>query len=92
MIRSFRHRGLARFYERGDDRGVPPPFLAKLSRMLARLDVVQSAHEMDLPGWRLHPLKGKRAGCWSIWVSANWRLVFRIEGGDVWDVDLLDYH
>lgn len=92
MIRSFRHKGLARLYEDGNPRGIPPAFLAKVARLLARLDVVQCAQEMDLPGWRLHPLRGDRAGYWSVWVSANWRLVFRIEAGDAWDVDLLDYH
>ena len=63
-----------------------------LARMLARLDQATEPRHLDLPGWRLHPLKGDLAGYWSITVSANWRIVFRFEQGDAADVDLLDYH
>jgi len=92
LVRSFRHKGLARLYEHDSAKGVTPALLPKVSRILARLDVAQSVEHMNLPGWRLHPLKGDLTGFWSVWVSANWRLVFRFHEGDAWDVDLVDYH
>ena len=66
--------------------------IARVERVLARLDVAAKPEDMNLPGWRLHPLKGDRAGYWAVKVSANWRMVFRFDGGDVRDVDLTDYH
>lgn len=92
VIRSFRHKGLAQLYESGAAKGMSAPLVPKVSRILARLDAAQSAGQMGLPGWRLHPLKGDKFGLWSVWVSANWRIVFRFHGGDAWDVDLVDYH
>lgn len=92
MIRSFRHKGLARLYEEGSARGLSPALAGKLARMLARLDVARVPSQLDLPGWRLHPLKGNLGGAWSIRVSANWRVTFRFRDGDVFDVDLVDYH
>jgi proteic killer suppression protein len=64
----------------------------KIERILARLDEATKAANMDLPGYRLHPLKGRLAGYWSVSVSGNWRIVFRFEGANVCDVDLVDYH
>jgi toxin HigB-1 len=64
----------------------------KIARMLARLDAAARPQELNLPGYRLHPLKGDLAGYWSITVSANWRIIFRFEEGDATDVDLVDYH
>ena len=72
--------------------GFSPDHADKLTRILARLDVAMKPNNMDLPGFRLHPLKGDRAGYWAIRVSRNWRVVFRFEGGDATDVDLIDYH
>lgn len=92
MISSFRHKGLARLYQRGERRGVAADLLPKVERILARLDVATSAGQMDLPGWKLHPLKGKMKGLWSVWVSGNWRIIFRFRGTDAVDVDLVDYH
>ena len=92
MILGFGHRGLERLYEKGDRRRIPPGLVAKLERVLARLDVAAKPDDMNLPGLRLHPLKGDRAGYWAVRVSANWRVVFRFDGGDVRDVDLTDYH
>ena len=66
--------------------------LDKIARILARLDEVEGPGNMDLPGFRLHPLKGDLKGFWAVSVSGNWRIVFRFEGGDAYDVDLLDYH
>ena len=92
MIRSFRHRGLKRFYER-DDRGLVRSDLHdRVEVMLAQLDVAGSPEAMRLPQYRLHALKGKLKGYWSVTVRANWRIIFRFENGDVHDVELIDYH
>jgi len=92
MILGFRHRDLARLFEEGDRRRIAPRLIAKVERVLARLDVAAKPRDMDLPGFGLHPLKGDRAGCRAVKVSAEWRIVFRFEGRDVRDVDLTDYH
>ena len=92
MIRSIRHKGLSRFYEEGDSRGVNTEHVEKLRDVLARLDAAASASDMDLPGFRLHALKGNLKGYWAVTVRANWRVVFRFEDGDAVDVDYLDYH
>lgn len=92
MIRSFRHKGLRLLYEAGDRRKVHADHAAKIERVLARLDQATEPAQMDLPGYRLHPLKGKFAGYWSVSISGNWRIIFRLEGGDTHDVDYLDYH
>jgi proteic killer suppression protein len=92
MIRSFRHRGLKRLYERGDRRGIRPDFLDAVEDILARLDVATTPQALDLPGYRLHPLKGDLKGYWSVTVRANWRIIFRFDGEYVLDVELIDYH
>lgn len=92
MIRRFRHRGLRRLYEDDDRREVNPQHVDKLAHMLARLDQATEPHHLDLPGWRLHLLRGDLAGYWSITVSGNWRIIFRFEQGEATDVDLVDYH
>ena len=92
MIRSFRHKGLKCMYEHDDASKVPPELLDRVAKVLAYLDNACKPGDLKLPGYRLHPLKGSRKGYWSISVSGNWRVVFRFEGGDVYDVDLKDYH
>jgi len=92
MILRFRHRGLRRFFENDDPRGLNPQHLETIARILARLDRAAKAQDMDLPGWRLHPLKGEYAGYWSVTVRANWRIVFRFQNAEATDVDYLDYH
>ncbi|MFO7481259.1 type II toxin-antitoxin system RelE/ParE family toxin [Oceanibaculum nanhaiense] len=92
MIRSFRHKGLKLLYEKGERRRLPPEQIDKIERMIARLDQARDSSEMDLPGWRLHMLKGTLEGFWSVTVTGNWRVIFRMEGGDAHDVDLVDYH
>lgn len=92
MVIRFRHKGLQLLYEKRDRRRVPSECAAKLERILARLDEALDPSDMNLPGFRLHPLKGALAGHWSVNVSGNWRIVFRFEGVHVSDVDLIDYH
>ncbi len=92
MIRSFRHKGLKRLHEDDNSRGVAVEHALKLRDILVRLDAVISIVDMDLPGFRLHPLKGEYKGFWAVTVRANWRVVFRIQEGDIFDVDYLDYH
>lgn len=92
MIQSFRHKGLKRFYEKESARGLPADMVNKIARILARLDVAAGPEMMNLPGLNLHPLKGELKGFWSVWVTGNWRIIFRFDGGHVFDVDLVDYH
>jgi proteic killer suppression protein len=92
MIRRLRNRGLKRLYERDDPGALNAGHLEKIQRILARLDQASKPEHMDLPGFRLHPLKGERSGFWSVTVQANWRIIFRFEDGDATDVDYLDYH
>jgi proteic killer suppression protein len=92
VIRSFRHRGLKLLYGKGDRRRVHAAYADKIERILARLDQAAEPGNMNLPGYRLHPLKGDLAGFWSVTVSGNWRIVFRFEQGHASDVDLIDYH
>lgn len=92
MIAGFRHKGLRLLFEKGDRRKVPPEYADKIERILARLEEASEARNMDLPGFRLHPLKGDLAGFWAVSVSGNWRVVFRFDGGNARDVDLIDYH
>jgi proteic killer suppression protein len=92
VIRSFRHKGLRRFFEAGDSSGINAQFTAKLTRQLTVLNSGASPEDMDLPGYKMHPLKGARKGEWAVWVSGNWRLVFAFDGADAVHVDLVDYH
>jgi proteic killer suppression protein len=92
VIRSIRHKGLKRFHEDDDPRGVIVEHADKLRDILARLDAAGHIADMDLPGFRLHPLKGEFKGLWAVTVRANWRVIFRIANGDVLDVDYVDYH
>ena len=88
----FAHRGLRRFYARGDARGLNPDQVARIRRLLTALQDASSPQDMALPGWRLHPLTGERRGQWGVRVSGNWRIVFRFVDGAAVDVDLIDYH
>jgi len=92
MIRSFRHRGLKRLFERGDASRVRADQVARIRRILSRLNEAGDISHMDLPGLRLHPLSGDLRGLWAVNVSGNWRVVFRFEDADAHDVDLIDYH
>jgi toxin HigB-1 len=92
MIRSFRHKGLKLLYADDDPRGVIAEHVVKLRDILARLDAASAVADLDLPGFRLHPLKGDYKGFWAVTVRANWRVIFRFANGDVLDADYVDYH
>jgi proteic killer suppression protein len=94
-IKSIRHKGLRRLWERDDPRGVPADAAAKLRRMLAavhRSSAPEKLAAASLPGWRVHALKGDLAGFWSLSVTGNWRITCRFSQGDAFDLDLVDYH
>lgn len=92
MIRSIRHRGLRRLYEDDDPRGILAEHVPKVRDILARLDAAHTISDIDVPGFRLHPLKGEFKGLWAITVRANWRVIFRFADQDAIDVDYVDYH
>lgn len=92
MIKSFRHKGLRRFFEAGDASGIQPSHARRLRMQLAALDTAQVIEDMALPGFRLHPLKGEQRGRWSITVNGNWRLTFVFEEGNAYILDYEDYH
>ena len=92
MIKSFKHKGLRIYFETGSTKGIQAAHSKKLRMQLAALDTAQSIDDMDIPGYRLHPLKGERKGLWSISVSGNWRLTFEFADGNVYVLDYEDYH
>jgi proteic killer suppression protein len=93
VIKSFKHKGLETFFERGSKAGIQAAHAPKLARLLARLNQATKAQDMNLPGWRLHSLSGANlAGHYSVWVNGNWRITFTFEGSDAVLVDYLDYH
>jgi proteic killer suppression protein len=92
MIRSFRHRGLERYFTKGTKAGIQPEHEKRIRLILARLHASTSARDMGLPGLSLHPLKGSRKRTWAVSVSGNWRITFAFDGADVIDVDYEDYH
>ena len=92
MIGSFKDRRLKRLYEAGERSKLAPELVEKIENILARLEVAAAVDDMNLPGFRLHPLKGDLKGFWSVTVRANWRIVFRFENGTAFDVELTDYH
>ena len=92
MIRRFRHRGLKRMYERSDPSRVGPDLADRVALALADLDDAASPRTSTCPATGLHLLKGRLKGYWSISISGNWRVIFRFEDGDAYDVDLIDYH
>ena len=92
MIQSLRHKGLQRFFETGLKSGIHASVADKIRLILARLNVSVVAQDMDLPGLKLHVLKGKLFGFHAVSVTRNWRIIFRIENERVYEVDLVDYH
>jgi len=92
VIRSIRHNGLRDFFERGRTSGIQSSHESRLRMLLAALDTAQVLRDLDVPGFRLHPLKGRLKGRWSFMVNGNWRLTFEFKEGDVYLLDYEDYH
>jgi len=92
VIRSFRHKGLRLLFEAGNSRGVLAAHAQRIVDILDLLNAAAKPGDMNFPGSFLHPLKGKLKGSWAVRVSGNWRIIFRFEKGDAFDVDYLDYH
>lgn len=91
LIKSFRHRGLKRLWD-GDPSRINAAVRDRVENVLSVLDAATNPADVDLPGYRLHALKGDMKGVWSVAISGNWRIMFRVENGNVFDVDLADYH
>lgn len=92
MIRSFKHKGLERFYRTGSTAGIQAVHARRIRLILTNLDQAHSPADMDLPGLRLHELKGTRKGIWSVMVNGNWRITFRFDERDAEIVNYEDYH
>jgi len=92
VIKSFRHKGLQAYFERGTKAGIQAAHAPKLARQLARLDQAQTPQDMNVPGWALHPLHGDLQNHWSVSVNGNWRMTFTFDGLDAVLVDYQDYH
>jgi proteic killer suppression protein len=92
VIESFKHKGVRSLFEQDDARRVKADQVDRLRLILSALDQASDVQDMKQPTFRLHPLKGNRKGVWAVTVRANWRVTFRFEGGDAYDVDLEDYH
>ena len=92
MISSIKHKGLRQFYETGSKKGIRAEQAPRLRLMLAALESSQTIDDMDIPGYRLHPLKGKMKNRWSVSVSGNWRLTFEFRDGNAYLLDYEDYH
>ena len=92
MIKSFRHRGLKRLFEREDRSLIRPDLIDTIENILFVLDEALNVQDLAIPRYRLHPLKGRLKGYWSVTVKANWRIIFRFEEGHAYRVQLIDYH
>lgn len=92
MIKKFRNKGLRRFFEDDDGSKLPPEMLERIRLILSTLHAAQEIEGMNVPGFNLHPLKGELKGFWSVTIHANWRIIFKFEDGNAFDVDFIDYH
>lgn len=92
VIRSFRHKGLERYFAKSDRKGIDAKHEARIGRILDRLEAAVRPEDMNLPGFDFHPLKGAMRGTFAVSVSGNWRITFAFEDGDAVNVNLEDYH
>ncbi|PHS70115.1 MAG: Killer protein [Cycloclasticus sp.] len=92
MIKSFKHKGLEKFYSSGSTKGIQAKHAKKLRMQLIALNTAYHIEDLDIPGYRLHQLKGNIKKCWSITVSANWRITFEFSDGNIYIVNYEDYH
>jgi len=92
MIKSFKHKGIKKFFEQGNISGINPEHESRLKRLLGYLDRAKYIEDMNLPSFNLHQLQGDKKDLWSVKVNGNWRMTFRFEDGNVYILDYLDYH
>ena len=92
MIQKFKHKGLKKLFETGSSSGVKPDHAQRIIKILALLETAETPEDMELPGLNLHQLKGDRKGTWSVAISGNWRVTFKLKKGDAIDVNYEDYH
>lgn len=92
MIQKFKHKGLKRLFESGASIGINPQHVIRIRKILALLETAETLEDMDLPGLGLHPLRGDRKETWAVKVSGNWRITFKIQHGDTFDINYEDYH
>ena len=92
MIKGFKHKALRRLFENDERKGLNADHVERLENILSMLSIAESLEELNVPSLKLHPLKGNLKGLHAVTVRANWRIVFRFEDGNVYDVDLMDYH
>lgn len=92
MIKSFKHKGLKKYFEKGSTAGIQSTHSKKLKMQLVAIDTAQIIDDIDLPGYKLHSLKGEREGIWSISVNGNWRLTFEFKDGNAYILNYEDYH
>ena len=92
MTLSFKHRGLKRLFQRSDRSLIGADLIHRIENIQSTLDAANTPQALNLPGYRLHKLRGNRVGYWAVTVRANWRIIFRLQNGDAFDVDLVDYH
>ncbi|MBX3177524.1 MAG: type II toxin-antitoxin system RelE/ParE family toxin [Candidatus Hydrogenedentes bacterium] len=92
MLRTIRHKGIKRLVQRNDRSGLNAEQLPRIVRVIALLDRATTPQDLDIPGYHLHPLRGDLQGFWSVRITGNYRLIFRMEKGDVFDIDLVDCH
>lgn len=92
MIKTFKHKGLKKFFDSGSKAGIQAAHAKRIELILDRLDAAVEAKDMNFPGSDFHPLKGGLKGFFSIHVNGNWTIIFRFANGEASDVDLIDYH
>jgi toxin HigB-1 len=92
VIETFRHKGLKRLFVDGDSSKLRADQVTRIEDALAHLDMATKPNDLDLPGYRLHQLRGESKGVWSVTISGNWRITFQFADGNAFDVDLVDYH
>jgi proteic killer suppression protein len=92
MIQKCKHKGLRQLFETGSSAGINPQHETRLRQILSLLETAETVDDMDLPGLNLHELKGECKGTWSVKVSGNWRVTFKLQKGDAFDINYEDYH
>jgi proteic killer suppression protein len=92
MIKTFKHKGLERFFLKGTTAKINASHIKRLRLVIGKLNTSVSINDMDFPGSNLHPLKGEKKGSWAVSISGNWRVTFRFDNENAYDVDYLDYH